>query len=117
MSYEFAGNIGFVVIHHHRLDIVHIEAKRVSKKEDQKQGDGKGQVETAKIPDEMIELLAGYGPYVSEVQWLIPPRVISVTNASFRSASERPGQAVAMISWGLPEATIFPSFIITMRSQ
>jgi len=59
-----------------------------------------------------------FSPYTRDpVPETLSVFVISLINASLSVAFASPGQASAMISPGLPMATILPSLIMTIRSQ
>ena len=124
LAHEIAAEVGLVMIHDDRLDVVHIKAQGIAEQQDQQQRNRKGQIEAAGIPDQMIEFLACNRQYSSEVQGFTllffhqhARLAISVTKASFRSASGLSGQDSRMMSAGLPVATILPSLIMTMRPQ
>ena len=55
------------LIDDNRLDLVHIEAKRIPEKEDEEKGQGEGQIETPEVPKQVVDLLAGDRPDVPEV--------------------------------------------------
>ena len=55
MADEIAAEVGFVLIHHHGRDVVHVEAQRIAEQQDEQQRDREGQIKAAYIPDQMIK--------------------------------------------------------------
>ena len=112
---EVPTQLGFIMIHDHCFDIIHIQAQGIAEHENQDHWDKKGQVQTPEVPDQVVELFAGNGFDIYQFQLFLPD--INSIKTSFRSASRPSGNISLMISNGLPRATIFPSLIMTIRSQ
>ena len=116
---EVAAEVRPLGVDDDRLDMLHVEAERIAEQEDEEERYRKGQVKAPEVPDQVEHLLAGDRPDIPEIHaaplLLFPD--IRAMKASLRSASGRSGQAARMISSRLPEATILPSLIITIRPQ
>ncbi len=65
-SVQFADEItalcGLIMINHHGLYIFHIQAERITEEQNQKQGNNKGQVKAAEIPDQVVDIPCGRWP-------------------------------------------------------
>src|SRR5664280_2555514 len=112
---KITAELGFIVINKYRFHVIHVKTQRVTEKNNKEQRNRESQIKAAVIADQMIKFFAdnGFESYKSQVLSLI----IKVIKASFKSASGFSGQAPAIISAGLPDATILPSLIITILSQ
>src|SRR3990172_10218230 len=73
------------MIHHDGADMIYVETKGVSKKQYQKQGDGKGKIEAAEIPDQVIKFFASNSFYVFDGHGLLRDR------GADRGTGDRPG--------------------------
>jgi len=112
---EIPAEVAVVVINEDGFHIIHIQAQRVTEQNNEDKRNGKSQIKAAVITDQVIKFLADDGLESDELHAL--SLFMILINASVRSASAAPGQAPAIMSAGVPAATISPSLIITIRSQ
>ncbi|MBA7703294.1 hypothetical protein ES703_112076 [subsurface metagenome] len=106
---------GPIMIHYHGSNIINIQAQGITEHENQKQWDNKGQIHTPEVPDQVVKFLTGNGLDIYQFQLSLPD--INSIKTSLRSASGVSGNTSPTIFEGLPVTTIFPSLIITIRSQ
>lgn len=59
MLNEIPAQICIVMIHHDRFYIIDIETQGIAEEKNEKQREGKCQIQAPEIPYQMIELLAG----------------------------------------------------------